>query len=215
MRSLKIDLVIDVGANQGQFGLELRRGGYLGRIVSIEPLEAPFRRLSQSAAREEPWSVVRSAVGQHAGTATMHVAANGGASSSFLAMLDAHAESAPDAQYVADEPVDVATLDDLVEPHLGDAASVFTKIDVQGFELHVLAGADATLARSTMVQIEMSLVPLYEAAPAYRQILDCMEELGFFLVGVEPGFASGTGVLLQADGLFARAASTRSLQIGL
>ena len=127
-------------------------------------------------------------------------------------MLDLHARSAPEARYVADERVEVATLDDLVQPQLSDAAAVFTKMDVQGYELQVLAGGEATLARSTLVQLEMSLLPLYETAPSYREILDFMAQHGFRLVGIEPGFASPTGALLQADGLFTTDAATRSLQ---
>jgi FkbM family methyltransferase len=212
MRHLGVDLVIDVGANRGQFGVEIRRAGYRGRIVSIEPLAVPFRQLSRVAARDERWTAIRSAVGPRTDSATMHVADDGAASSSFLPMLDLHTHSAPSARYIADERVDVATLDDLVRPHLGDRAVVLTKADVQGYELQVLAGGEAILGRSTLVQVEMSLLPLYEMAPSYREILDFMTQHGFRLVGIEPGFASPTGVLLQADGVFATDPAIRSLE---
>lgn len=214
MASLGIDLAIDVGANRGQFALEIRRAGYMGRIVSIEPLAAPYGQLSRLAAGDSRWTAIRSAVGPIPGPATIHVAANDGASSSFLPMLDLHARSAPEARYVADERVDVATLDDLVQPQWGDPSAVLTKVDVQGYELQVFASGETTLARSTLVQLEMSLVPLYETAPSYREIIEFMAEHGFCLVGIEPGFASPTGALLQADGLFATEAATRSLQRG-
>jgi FkbM family methyltransferase len=212
MVSLGIDLVIDVGANRGQFGREIREAGYAGRIVSIEPLEAPFRRLSRLAARDERWAVIQSAVGPRAGSATMHVAANAGASSSMLPMLNLHTRAAPEARYVADETVEVATLDDLAQPHMRDESPVFVKIDVQGFELQVLAGGTATLARSALVQLEMSLLPLYESAPGFREVLEFMEQHGFHLVGLEPGIAAHSGLLLQADGLFAADEATQSLQ---
>lgn len=212
MATLGIDLVIDVGANRGQFGLEIRRGGYAGRIVSIEPLAAPYGQLSRVASRDERWAAIRSAVGPRRGSATMHVAANNGASSSLLPMLDLHARAAPEARYVADEQVDVATLDDLVQPHLRDAGTVFTKLDVQGYELQVLEGGSATLGSSSLVQLEMSLLPLYETAPTYREVIHFMEQNGFQLVGLEPGVAAPTGVLLQADGLFAAHHAARSLQ---
>jgi FkbM family methyltransferase len=211
LRSLGIDLVIDIGANRGQFGQEIRRAGYEGRIVSVEPLAAPYRRLARLAARDPRWTVIHSAVGPHAGAATIHVAANGGASSSFLSMLDLHVRSAPEAQFVADEVVDVATLDELVIEQIRDTSEIFTKMDVQGYELQVIAGAEATLGRSALVQLEMSLLPLYETAPTYREILDAMERRGFHLVGIEPGFASPTGALLQADGLFVNDEAIQSL----
>ena len=106
MTTLGVDLVIDVGANRGQFGLEIRRGGYAGRIVSIEPLAAPYEQLSRLASRDERWVAIRSAVGPRGGSATMHVAANDGASSSFLPMLQLHARAAPEARFIADEQVD-------------------------------------------------------------------------------------------------------------
>ncbi len=212
MASFGINLVIDVGANQGQFGLEIRRGGYTGRIVSIEPLAEPYGQLSRLTEEDGRWTAIRSAVGPHPGSATIHVAANGGASSSFLPMLDLHTRSAPEARYVADECVEVATLDELVQPGTLDPAVVFTKLDVQGYELQALMGGEATLARSVMVQLEMSILPLYRAAPSYRDILDFMAQRNFRLVGIEPGFASPTGLLLQADGLFATEAATRTVQ---
>jgi FkbM family methyltransferase len=212
MTSLGIDLTIDVGANRGQFGLEVRAAGYTGQILSIEPLAEPYRRLTQLAARDGRWVTVHSAVGMGTGSATINVAGNEGASSSILPMLDLHARSAPNARYVTVEHVRLETLDDLVQPHTGDSTGIFTKIDVQGFELQVLAGAKGTLSRSTMVQLEMSLLPLYETAPSYQEVLDFMARHGFALVGIEPGIASATGALLQADGLFANQTATRFLQ---
>lgn len=210
--SLGVDHVIDVGANRGQFALELRRAGYVGRIVSIEPLSEPYQELSRLAAQDDRWTVIRSAVGPSPGPATIHVAANSGASSSILPMLDLHIRAAPEAQYVADEHVDVATLDDLVEPYLAGGATLFTKVDVQGYELQVLAGATVTLARSVLVQLEMSLMPLYVTAPTYGDILEFMGRREFHLVGIEPGFAHPSGLLLQADGLFASETAVRSLR---
>jgi FkbM family methyltransferase len=211
MTTLGVDLVIDVGANGGQFGLEIRRGGYAGRIVSIEPLATPYEHLSRLASHDEQWVAIRSAAGARSGSATMHVAGNDGASSSLLPMLDLHARTAPEARYVADEQVNVATLDDLVQAHLRDEGAVFTKLDVQGYELHVLEGGSATLGRSALVQLEMSLLPLYDTAPTYREVIQFMVEHGFQLVGLEPGFAATTGVLLQSDGLFAANHMARSL----
>ena len=127
-------------------------------------------------------------------------------------MLDLHARAAPEARYVAEERVDVATLDDLVEPHLRDGGSVFTKIDVQGYELQVLEGGPATLERSSLVQLEMSLLALYDTAPTYRDVIQFMAQHGYQLVGLEPGIAARTGVLLQADGLFATEKAANSLQ---
>ncbi len=211
MSALGTDVVVDVGANRGQFGREIRKAGYAGRIISIEPLSGPFRQLERLSSRDELWTAIRSAVGANRGTANMHVAANDGASSSILPMLDLHARAAPKARYVAEERVDLLPLDELVQPHVGQMRSMLTKVDVQGYELQVLEGGSETLGRSSLVQLEMSLLPIYETAPTYREVLQFMEERAFQLVGLEPVFAAPTGVLLAVDGLFASEQAARSL----
>jgi FkbM family methyltransferase len=202
MAHLGIDLVIDVGANAGQFGVELRQAGYEGRIISLEPLSEPYRRLVSQAAGDPRWRTVQTAIGRRPGPAEMHVASNGGASSSFLAMLDLHARNAPEATYTGTETVTVMTLDDAVRPHLAGTDTVFLKLDVQGYELEALSGGAETLSSVSMVQLELSLMPLYESAPTYAEVMEYLHDRRFHLVGIETGFASPAGLLLQADGLF-------------
>ena len=171
-------------------------------MISIEPLKEPYRKLAVLASRDDSWTAIRSAAGARAGSMDIHVAANGGASSSFLPMLELVTRVAPEARYVAEEQVAVATLDALIKPFIREAATVFVKADVHGFELEVLAGGTATLAQSSLVQLEMSLVPLYDRAPTASNVLTFMAERGFGLVGVDPGMAAPSGLLLQVDGMF-------------
>jgi hypothetical protein len=55
LRQFKIDLVLDVGANMGQFASEIRHCGYAGRIVSFEPLSQAHGQLLQSSAGDSLW----------------------------------------------------------------------------------------------------------------------------------------------------------------
>jgi len=203
MSTAGIDVVFDVGANIGQYAAELRRFGYSGRIVSVEPLAHPFRELSRTAAGDPRWEVVNAALGERRGRATMNVAANV-ASSSLLAMLPAHEQAAPQARMIGQEEVETRTLADLMLEHSRDAHRLMVKLDVQGYEGRLLASAPSD---SSIVawQLEMSLVPLYAGEQTMVDLVATLLGRGYELVNVEPGFADPvTGRLLQMDGLFIR-----------
>jgi FkbM family methyltransferase len=208
LKALRVDLVIDVGANDGEYGSELRRIGYRGRIVSFEPLREPFERLSRRAHGDAQWHAIQSAIGPSPGHADLNVAANRGASSSFLSMLQKHVDEAPDATYVGTERVVIRRLDEACREDVLRTRAAFLKADVQGFELQVLESAVGILPNIAGLQLEMSLVSLYSGAPSFKAVIERTQVLGFDLVGLEPGFAAADGRLLQADGLFERSGPT-------
>lgn len=199
-----ITAALDVGANTGQFGEELRRGKFGGRIVSVEPLRDAFDKLQRVAAGDANWAVERAAVAAVPGTITMNVSENS-VSSSVLPMLDRSVQAAPQTRYVATEEVTATTVDELVERHGLVPESTLLKVDVQGFESAVLDGAKETLPRFGAVRLEMSLVPLYDGEVLMPEMTSRLADAGFELWLVAPGFTEpGTQRLLQLDGVFFR-----------
>jgi FkbM family methyltransferase len=202
MNDAAITVVLDVGAHVGEYASSLRRFGYTGRIESFEPLERAFSELSFRAAEDTLWNCHRLAIGDTSATLTFHVSGNE-VSSSALAMLNRHVQSAPESAYVRSEEVPARRLDDLGLAAPSDRA--FLKADVQGFEQRVLAGAARTLESGALLEVELSLVELYDGAPLYTEMIGHLAELGFDMIWLEPGFCDAeTGRLLQMDGIFAR-----------
>jgi FkbM family methyltransferase len=211
LRTLRIDLVLDVGANAGQFARSLRASGYAGRIVSFEPLAAVRRALLAASAGDDLWTVAeRAAIGDRAGDIEMHVSANS-VSSSALEMLDAHTRSAPESRYVGVERVPLRRLDDIAAAYCADDSRVLLKIDTQGFEDRVLEGAAGILPRVSAIQAELSLVPLYAGQKLLPEMLGLLRESGFAPWAMWPAFVEpGTGRSLQIEAIFARSAGDRA-----
>lgn len=199
----KINLVLDVGANSGQFGSELRAARYNGRIISFEPQSAAYAELKTRTANDPAWTVAeRTAVGAQTGSVSIHIAANS-VSSSILSMLPSHSEAAPESGYVDTETVPVNTLDNLCSFDPNDRVAL--KIDVQGYERQVLQGASRVLGRCQVVISEMSLVPLYEGQVLAHEFWALLTAEGFAPWSLEPGFRHPkTGRMLQIDGVFFR-----------
>lgn len=204
----RVDLVIDVGANHGQFGRMLRDElRYAGRLHSIEPLLAAFTQLERTASHDPRWTVQRLALGDSTGDGRLHIAGNS-FSSSLLPMTQAHADAAPHTAYVGQEEVPLGRLDDHFEHLCGDAKSIYLKLDTQGSEEAILRGATSALPRIDLIEMEMSLIPLYEGAPLFFEQCARMQERGYALVDLEREFSDPvSGRLLQVNGTFQRLAS--------
>ncbi len=205
----RINLVLDVGANTGQFAAELRDSGYREKIVSFEPLQRAHEQLCRQAAADPNWEVAdRTAVGDVTGSIQMHVSQNS-VSSSILEMLPSHLQAEPRSSYIGTESVPMGRLDDLSTHDPADR--VLLKIDVQGYEKQVLDGAPRRLKTCRAVISEMSLVPLYEGQVLASELWDILAVHGFEPWSIEPGFRDpGTGRMLQVDGIFVRRAAVES-----
>lgn len=195
---------LDVGANEGQFGEDLLRTGWTGRIVSFEPTSAAYARLAARAARYEHWTVApRVAVGAAEGEAEINIAINS-VSSSLLQVDRRSTDVAPASGFEAKEKVPVRPLDAMLAPDW--EAPFGLKIDTQGFEMEVLKGAAATLDRTSVVSLELSLVELYEGGAKLAEVYGFMEEAGFRCISLVEVFSDfARHEVLQVDGTFVRA----------
>ena len=207
MRHAGINLVFDVGANIGQFGHELRQYGYQGEILSFEPQLAAYQQLGTASATDHQWQVYHYAFGDQPGLTTINLSRKSH-SSSLLPMMESHLESAPESAYIGKEEIEVRTLNDFWHEHgpLYKDRNIMLKIDVQGFEKYVLAGATTFLPHVALIQLEMSLIELYNGEMLYLQMMDYLRSLGFgALLSLIPGHSNAkTGQLLQVDGVFGR-----------
>jgi FkbM family methyltransferase len=204
LKNYGIDLVLDVGANTGQYVRELRELGYKGRIVSFEPLSSAVAELRRAAAYDANWQVHHHACGAENGKRKLRVAANS-QSSSFLPMKPEHLQAFPGSGYVASEVVEVKRLDTIFGEVAGPEAKIWLKMDVQGFESAVIEGSSGCLARIHAIQAEVSLQAMYEGETTLMDFLPLMAQKGFLLVSLETYLSDpSTSHLLQVECIFRR-----------
>jgi FkbM family methyltransferase len=203
----RIDCVIDVGANRGQYYRFLRyQVGFRGPVASFEPIPELAADLADRARFESNWYVFPCALGAAPGSLRLNVMVR----HSFSSVL------APDhsrtdtfaTKNVVDRVIEVpvCTLDD-AWADLRMARSVarpYLKLDTQGHDLEVLAGARAALADVHALQTELSFQPLYVGIPDWRRSIDTVAAAGFEVASLFPVTRDAEQRLIEADCVFVR-----------
>lgn len=201
----QIDLVFDVGANEGQYAHALReRCAYTGRIVSFEPVPEAFAVLAPRTRLDALWDCERVALSDREGEAEINV---GPATvlSSLLVSRKAFDGTPLAARGWRSESVVLTTLDRAAPSHMGGQERILVKIDVQGSEPQVLLGGEATLSRVALVECELPMIALYDGQRSFRQLIDQLDDLGFSPISVQPNMIdSSSGYVVDVDIVFVR-----------
>jgi FkbM family methyltransferase len=183
IRSRNIELVVDIGANAGQYARRLRADGYAGWIVSAEPVSSAHAALAARAAGDARWKTMNLAFGEKEGFAEINVS-EASVLSSIRRQLPAAAAFNSEARIIRHETVRVARLDE-VFPELPKGRA-FLKIDTQGYEEQVLTGASGCLSQFLGVQMELPIIHLYEGTWQFQEAIAYMYERGFEISNIAP-----------------------------
>jgi FkbM family methyltransferase len=198
----KIDVVLDVGANIGQFGSELRNIGYKGRIISFEPTINAFKKLKKLANNDINWEVHHLSLGEKDGETTINLSENS-VSSSILESLPELTAAAPKAKFINTEHININQLDTIFYSLGLEGKRIFMKMDTQGYEKNILEGAKNSLKKIIGIQLEMALLPTYQNALNFDEMHQYVTDLGFKLESIESGYSNQqTGQLLEVDGIY-------------
>jgi FkbM family methyltransferase len=183
IRSRNIDVVVDIGANVGQYAARLRSDGYTGWIVSAEPVGAVYEILAARAAGDRRWKTVNFAFGEKEEVAEINVS-EASVFSSLRRQRPAAAAFNAESRVTHRERVQVARLDDFFSELPRGRA--FLKIDTQGYEQQVLMGASRCLSQFLGVQTELPIIHLYEGTWQFHEAVAYMSEHGFEISNIVP-----------------------------
>lgn len=196
-----VRVVLDAGANKGQFSRAAATAFPGARLIAFEPLEAVAAEWRANLADVAGAEVHACALGAEDGTVTFHPHEYSLSSSVLPLAEGAGAEGGGGAGELAAVEVPVRRLDDVVT--LDDLrAPLLAKLDVQGYELEVLRGATATLAHVDALVVELAFERQYEGQPTFTEVLDAVAGLGFALDVPIDVRRDESGTIVEMDGLF-------------
>ena len=181
----RIDLVLDVGANVGQFGKELRSGGYSGELHSFEPVSSTFKQLEETSKNDQNWFCHHVALGATPGDREINIMKSSDLSS-FSEPSEFGQKRYKKLRVEGTESVTVSTVSDFLRDHRLTKRRTLLKMDTQGHDLEVIQGAKEALGSIIAIQSEISISPLYSGMPSYLESLKSYEELGYSIAGLHP-----------------------------
>jgi FkbM family methyltransferase len=201
---LRIDTLLDIGANRGQFGVSMRDLGFRGTIHSFEPVPEVHAALLRTSARDKAWHAHAIALGGEAGRAHFNVGELD-QTSSLKAVAPGEGLAGSVLKVARRIEVEVSTVDRFVAASGVDPCRLLMKIDVQGAELEVLDGSRETMAGIGALLCETSLERSYEGESSLCDLLRIASGYGLGVRNISPVyFHPERGSIMQLDVLCAR-----------
>jgi FkbM family methyltransferase len=192
--------IIDIGANEGQFALKMRRLFPAAKIISFEPIPMICEKLKENFRDDEHFEAYAYGLGDKEETSTFYLN-NYSPSSSLLRMNDhkSHFTHATEATPIT---VNIKTLDEILKSKQLPKP-LMVKIDVQGFEDKVITGGHEIIRMADVVLCEVSFIRLYQGQKLFKEIFEMLSDLGFSYHGnIEQLISPVNNEILQADAIF-------------
>ena len=196
------DLVVDIGANNGQWITAVRSRGFNGDAICIEPLKKNYIKLK--ADNSHNTIALNCAVGNKNSYIYINQASNDGLSSSIFELDDHHINAAPNIKYTGKEKVKISKLSKILESDTHK--KIFVKIDTQGYEMEVLKSINKSNFNNIYAfEIETNLVSTYKNASLIEDVIKFLRNRGYQPLRLENGFGMPNfGQQLQMDVLFVK-----------
>ena len=196
--------VVHVGANSGQERKLYAR--YDLPVVWVEPIPEVFAELERNIAAYPKQRAYRALITERPGEQhELHVASNGGASSSILD-LKRHTEIWPQVHFQRSIKLESESLPSFFERHaLASADYDFLSLDTQGSEMMVLRGAAPMLRSFKYLNVEVADFESYAGCAQLDEMGPYLASLGFaehvrLVIARKPGIGTYYDIVYRRAG---------------
>ncbi|MDQ6946148.1 MAG: FkbM family methyltransferase [Actinomycetota bacterium] len=200
------DIVVDIGANQGLWSEAVTRFVRPRRLFAFEPSPEPYAHLTQRLLYAPSAKLFNVALSDYSGESRLHRFEQ----SEFNSLYEPATALAAtyDISTIGDEMVQVTTLDDILETEKVDGELTIVKMDVQGAEMSVLKGAQASLRRTRCLIVELLFSPHYRGETMFAELHNYITASGQFRFHNFGTLARDSdGALLWADAVYLNVAN--------
>ncbi|MBN1121745.1 MAG: FkbM family methyltransferase [Anaerolineae bacterium] len=195
-------VIVDVGANRGQL-IEIAMQRFRPqKIVGIEPLPGAFAELQKKWGENPAVRLFQCAAGATNKPVELQVSHHDQASSVLPIRTDDDLLfDQRDVSLSHVIRVEQRRLDDILR-EAGIGQIDLLVLDVQGYELEVLRGAEDSLQNTETIMLEVSFYPQYETQSLFWNVHNYLHEKGFVLRWLGDYQTTSDGVILQADAVY-------------
>lgn len=212
LKNYRVDCVLDVGANIGQYASSLRKLGYEGHIVSFEPVPQFAAELLHRSSEDLKWHVIPAALATYDGQIEMRVQKDFTSAltqaSAFgiqnFATLRTHEQD--ELSVVPVHRLD-SILGDILEFIGGEetVSRIYLKMDTQGFDLEAFGGVGKYMDQIVALQSELAAIKIYEGMPGMSEAMTEFQNAGFAFAGLFPVTTRPDGRVVEFDGVMVQA----------
>lgn len=195
----KINLIVDVGANTGQFANGMRSLGYEGEIISFEPVRSTFEKLLENSKNDPLWKPINLALGSSRGEMSINTS-DFSLFNSILKLND-FALNNWEALEInnSTELITITTLSDFINDNKLQDRRIFLKLDTQGYDLEAFKGALDCIQAIKVLQSEVSFIPIYQGMPSFMESLALFITSGFQVSTFFPVSQRADGAAIEMD----------------
>ncbi len=203
-----INSIVDIGANEGQFAKKILKIFPNAKLHCFEPLQDVFEKLKLNLSNRTDVYFYNVGLGER--DEEQKIFNNEySPSSSLLEMSDLHKKNFDYAVRVEPKSIQIRKLDNFISDVRPDRLLI--KVDVQGYEMHVINGGGKMIALADIIIIETSFQQLYKDQPLFGDIYDYFTNHGFYFAGnIEQLLSPVDMQILQADAVFIKSVGHNS-----
>ena len=173
---LELDTVIDIGSNKGQFILLVEKMFNNVKILSFEPIKEVYLKQKKFFSKNKNIDIFNFGLGAKKKDVILNISKKNDSSS--ILKIKYPNQLSKKFEIIENRKISIKTLDEILST-FNLKKNILIKLDVQGYELEVLRGANEILSRIKYIIIEIAENQFYKDQETNNSIINYLNQKNF------------------------------------